>query len=303
MTRISFDQLRAFLHVARLDGFGRAAEALGLTQPAITARIKNLEQAIGAEVFSRGPGGLSLTPRGEILLRHAEAMEQLQGMMERDVVGPDAVEGRLRLGVSETIAQCWLPKLVTQLHATYPRLEIEFHVDISTNLRAALLARSLDLVILLGPISEYSVENIALPDFDLAWYASASFPVPDGPLEHFSRPVLTYARQTRPYRELRRLVIEKVGPEVALFPSSSLSTCFRLVEADLGIAALPRALGRPLAQRGLIREFDPGWVPPPLHFTVSYLGEPLRPMVETAAAMALFVARDFDRGLSTDRSI
>lgn len=293
MNRLNLDQIRTFLHVVRLGGFARAAEALGLTQPAVTTRIKNLEMSIGAEVFARGPGGPRLTPKGETLLRYAESFERLHGLMERDIVADDAVEGRLRLGVSETIAQCWLPQLVGRLHTTYPKLEIEFNVDISTNLRTSLLSRAIDLAILLGPVSEYSVENVDLPVFDLAWYACADLPIMANPADYFARPVLTYARQTRPYRELRQLVMDKVGPDVALFPSSSLSTCFKLVEADLGIAALPRALGQPLVAQGTIREFDPGWIPSPLHFTASFLGEPLRPVVQTAAGLARDVALEF----------
>ena len=105
--------------------------------------------------------------------------------------------------------------------------------------------------------------------------------------------MLTYARQTRPYRELREALFERIGPNVALFPSSSLSACFRLVEADLGVAALPRALGRDYVARGTIREFDPGWVPSPLRFTASYSAEPHSPMIETTAQMARNVAMEY----------
>jgi DNA-binding transcriptional LysR family regulator len=293
MNRISLDQMDAFLHVVRLGGFGKAAEALRLTQPAVTARIKALETTIGAEVIDRSAGGIRLTQRGETLLNYAEAFERLHRRMAQDIVAPDAVEGRLRLGVSETIAQCWLPQLIARLHETYPKLEIEFNVDISINLRESLLGRSLDLAVLLGPVSEYSTENLELPGFDLAWYVAAGAPVEPAPHDHFRRPVLTYARQTRPYRELRALLFEKVGPQVSMFPTSSLSACFRLVEADLGVAALPRALGRDHVARGTIREFDPGWVPSPLKFTVTYLGEPRRPLVETAARLARDVAVAF----------
>ena len=293
MNRINLDHLNTFLQIVRLGGFGRAAEALRLTQPAITTRIKNLEQAIGSKVFVRGPGAPRLTARGEVLLKYAESFESLHGLMEHEIVSPDALEGRLRLGVSETIAQCWLPQLIERLHAVYPRLEIEFHVDISTNLRTALLNRALDLVVLLGPVSEFSVENVELPSFDIAWYICADAPKADHPKDYFRRPVLTYARQTRPYRELRKLLLDRIGPDVSLFPSSSLSACFRLVEADLGVAALPRALGRTYVERGTIREFDPGWVPSPLQFTASYLGEPLRPIVQKAATLARDVAMDY----------
>ena len=150
----------------------------------------------------------------------------------------------------------------------------------------------IDLAILLGPISEHKVNNIALPGFDLAWYAAASrgnpFEVSD-----LKRPVLTYARNTRPYRELKEMLFERVGPDVSLFPSSSLSACFRLVEADLGVGVLPRALGRHYVASGRIAEFDPGWVPSPLQFTASYLGEPKSHLIETAAKTALDVATEY----------
>ena len=271
MARITFDQLKTFLYVIRLGGVRKAAHGLSLTQPAITTRIKNLEDALGCELFDRTSNGMKLTKRGELLLAHAEKFEHLSEMVEKDVVDPAGVEGRLRLGVSETIAQCWLPELVTSLHQTYPKLEIEFNVDISVNLREGIMNHEVDLAILLGPISDYTVNNIELPGFDLAWYAAASASPAQPELD---RPVLTYARNTRPYRELKEMLFERVGPDVSLFPSSSLSACFRLVEADLGVAVLPRVLGQDFVAQGRIREFDPGWVPGPLRFTASYLAIP-----------------------------
>lgn len=289
MSRLNLDQLRTFLAVVRLGGVRKAAVGLNLTQPAVTARIRNLETALACELFDRTSGAMKLTKRGELLLTHAEKFEHLSQMIEKDVIDPDGIEGHLRLGVSETIAQCWLPDLIARLHHLFPRLEIEFNVDISINLRAGLLNREFDLAILLGPISEYSVDNIALPDFDLAWYVAADVPESDG-ASYLTRPVLTYARNTRPYRELKATLFEKVGPNVSIFPSSSLSACFRLVEAKLGVAALPRALGREYVRAGRIREFDPGWVPAPLEFTASYLADPRSHLVETAAKTALEVA-------------
>lgn len=289
MTRINIEQLRTFLSVVRHGGVRKAAAGLNLTQPAVTARIKNLERTLGCKLFERRSGGMRLTKRGELLLGHAEKYEHVTELVERDVVDPEGVEGRLRLGVSETIAQCWLPNLVSRLHVLYRRLEIEFNVDISVNLRAGLMDRQIDLAILLGPISEHTVNNIELPGFDLAWYCAASRDDPPAAAD-LTRPVLTYARNTRPYRELKEMLFERVGPDVSLFPSTSLSACFRLVKADLGVGVLPRALGREHVAAGRIIEFDPGWVPSPLQFTASYLGEPKSHLVETAARAALEVA-------------
>ena len=292
MTRLNLEQLRTFLAVVRHGGIRKAAKGLNLTQPAVTARIRNLEDTLACDLFERRAGGMRLTKRGELLLAHAEKFEQLSELVERDVVDPEGVDGRLRLGVSETIAQCWLPDLISRLHAIYPRLEIEFNVDISTNLRAGLMNREIDLAVLLGPVSEHKVDNILLPGFDLAWYCAAARSDPLDAAD-LTRPVLTYARNTRPYRELKQMLFDRVGPDVSLFPSSSLSACFRLVEADLGVAVLPRALGKGHVAAGRIAEFDPGWVPSPLLFTASYLGEPKSHLIETAAKTALDVATEY----------
>lgn len=290
MARVNIEQLKTFLAVVRLGGVRKASVGLNLTQPAVTARIRNLEDALGCAVFERRPDGMHLTKRGELLLAHAEKFEHLAELVERDVVDPRGVDGRLRLGVSETIAQCWLPDLVSRMHTLYPRLEIEFNVDISANLREGLLSREIDLAVLLGPVSEHTVNNIDLPGFDLAWYVAANAKADPDPARYLTRPVLTFPRHTRPYRELREMLFERVGPDVSMFPSSSLSACFQLVAADLGVAVLPRALGRDHVAAGHIKEFDPGWVPSPLRFTASYLGVPKSHLVETAAKLARDVA-------------
>lgn len=293
MVRYTFDQLQAFLTVVRLGGVNKAALALNLTQPAITTRIRNLEHSIGAPLFDRGAGGMRLTKRGELLVSYAEAHDRLARNIQRDVMDPEGVEGRLRLGVSETIAQSWLPALITRLHQHYPKLEIEFNVDVSIDLRAALMVREIDLAILLGPVSDYSVDNVELPGFALQWYAAAHAPIPDHPADYLRKPVLSYARNTRPYRELKAELHKRHGEDVAIFPSSSLSACFRLVASDLGVAALPEALAREWVEIGKLRAFDPGWRPAPLHFTASFLAEGRRHIEEKAAQIACDVATEF----------
>lgn len=293
MTRINLEQMKTFLAVVRFGGVRKASAGLNLTQPAVTARIKNLEQSLSCELFDRTASGMRLTKRGELLLSYAKQFEQLSELVEKDVIDPAGVEGHLRLGVSETIAQCWLPELVSRLHGLYPRLDIEFNVDISMNLRAGLLNREIDLAILLGPISEFSVENIELPGFELAWYAAIGAAVDTEDDGYLSRPVMTFARNTRPHRELKEMLFERAGPGVSLFSSSSLSACFRLVEADLGVAVLPRALGQVHVAAGRIREFDPGWVPGPMQFSASYLSEPKSHMLEIAAKTAFEVAVEY----------
>ena len=292
MLRLNFDQVRTFLAVARLGGTNKASSILHLSQPAVTARIKNLEAALGKTLFERTPAGMSLTKDGELLLRYAEGFENLEGLVQRNVVDANATEGLLRIGASETITQCWLPEFVTRLHRCFPKLNVDLNVDISANLRQSLLDREIDLAFLLGPISDYRVDNLPLPEFALAWYrAAGSAPPLESVDSYLMLPVITYMRHTRPYRELRAKLLDHVGPQATLFPSSSLSASFRLVEAGIGVAALPRSLAGAFLERGTIREFDPGWVPDPLRFTASYMADPASQLVEKACEIALDVAR------------
>lgn len=294
MNRLNLEQVKAFLQVVRLGGVRKAAAALNLSQPAASARIRNLEQSLGKSLFDRSATGLSLTRDGELFLRYAEQFEHLAGLVEKNVIAPAGIEGYLRIGASETITQCWLPDFVSRLHHGYPNLQVEINVDISVNLRDGLVAREIDLAFLLGPVSEFSVDNIALPGFELAWYVAAGTPPPgQGPASYLSMPIITYARHTRPFRELKAMLVDRIGPGLSLFPSSSLSACFRLVEAGLGVAALPIAMGQPFVERGSIVEFDPGWRPEPLKFTASYIGEPRSQIVETAARLAAEVAQEY----------
>lgn len=296
MTRLNLEQIRAFLTVVRLGGVRRAAQALHLSQPAVTTRIRNLEQSLACTLLDRTSPGIALTREGEMFRAYAEKFEHLSMLVERELVSPDQREGWLRIGASETITQCWLPDFVARLRQVFPKVQVDLHVDISVNLRDALIRREIDLALLLGPISEYSVDNVALPDFDLVWYAAATATAPADPADWLTRPIITYARQSRPYRELKAILLERVGPTIQLFPSSSLSAAFRLVEAGLGVAALPSAMGRPGIEAGRLVAFDPGWHPPPLHFTASYLGEPRSTLTEMAAQIAREAALAFDAG-------
>lgn len=287
-SKINILQLETFVSVVRCGGIGKAAEQLNLTQPAVTTRIRNLEYAMATTLFDRGNKGLTLTKRGELLLAYAEQFLHLSELVDRDVVNPAGVDRRLRLGVSETIAQSWLPQFIERLNHEFPKLSVEINVDISTALRQALLDREVDLAVLLGPVSEFSVDNMELPEFELAWYAASSLPIDEA--RTLNRPIASYARNTRPYRELKANLFEKVGPEVLIYPSSSLSACFRLVETGICVAALPKVLANEYVARGTIQAFDPGWVPNALRFTASYLADPKSHLIETASKIASDVA-------------
>lgn len=293
--RFTLDQLSTFLTIARSGGVRRASEELNLTQPAVTARIKNLEQALGVELFDR-KSGMALTKNGVALVTYAEQYLKLNDLILRDVASADSVETLFRIGVSETIVQSWLPEFIAQLRDAFPRLKIEIDVDISRNLRDRLISNAIDFALLMGPVSDYSVENVVLPSYPITWFRAGGRAWPDDPAALFSTsPVITFARGTRPFRLLKDTLLERYGPDAVLFPSSSLSACFRLVASGLGVGALPLALAQDALNSGEIERFDPGWEPAPLEFTASYKAVTSGAIGGEAAVIALKVAAQYDK--------
>jgi DNA-binding transcriptional LysR family regulator len=283
---VTLDQLTTFLWIARSGGVRRAAERLNLSQPAVSGRLAALEAALGVRLFDRAGGAMRLTPAGSRLLTHAERVAFSLDEIRAELTSPEALTGALRLGVAETAAQAWLPDFVARLARAHPRLTVEVSVDISTGLREALLAGAVDLAVLMGPVSEFRVDNLALPPFALGWFKATGRVEVDLAVT----PVVTYARNTRPHRELTAELQRRYGPGVRLFPSTSLSAAFEMVAADLGVAALPLALARPLLAAGRVAPFDPGWTPAALRFTASWMAEPRDTVAERAARIALDAA-------------
>ena len=288
---MTFDQIKTFLWVTRLGGFRRAAERLNLSQPAVSTRISNLENELRVPLFERGPGELVLTKHGTLLLSYAEQMLFVEEEIKQRVANPSEAEGLFRIGASETIAQAWLPEFLTAFSAQYPRVNVDLTVDISLNLRSALLERRLDLALLMGPVSEFTVENIALPPFDLHWYRSTNNPQ----IDLSEIPVISYSSKTRPYRELMSELSRRVGPKLRVFASASLSASLKMIAAGIAVGPYPRALANDFLESGQIVEFDPGFRLPPLAFTASYLAEPRSFIAENSAEIAREVGISWDK--------
>lgn len=283
---MTLEQLRTFLWVAKLNGVRRAADRLNLSQPAVSTRLATLESQLGKALFERQPGGLVLTREGQSLLTYAEQMLFVEEEIRRQVADPTGMSGLFRLGASETIAQSWLPAFIKEFSVTFPNVRLDLTVDISQNLRAMVLQRQVDLAFLMGPVSEFSVENVPLPDFDLHWFKAAG----SGPVDLMTIPVISYALKTRPHRELTEMLSRRFGPGVRIYSSASLSASLRMIAEGVAVGPYPEVIAKPALAAGRIEAFDPGLPCNPLTFTASYLTEPRSHLAETGAELARTIA-------------
>lgn len=146
---IEVRHLQALVAVAASGTFGRAAEALGYTQSAVSQQIAALERAVGTPVFDRpgGPRPVRLTTAGEVLLEHARVVLAALAVADADVQAvARGDKGRLRVGVMQSVGTKILPGLLTGFVAERPGVELELHeAHDALELLAMVEAQSLDL--------------------------------------------------------------------------------------------------------------------------------------------------------------
>lgn len=155
-----------FLAALRAQGsFSRAAEAVGVTQPTLSAGIKELEALLGSVLVERGRAPAVLTSAGqEVAQRAARVLGEVEELVHA-VRGRGApLSGAFRLGAIPTIAPYLLPRLVPSLRRAYPSLRLFLREDLTGRLVDALRARSLDAALIALPYAAAGIESLALFD-------------------------------------------------------------------------------------------------------------------------------------------
>ena len=147
---ISF-HYKVFTEVATNLSFSKAANALFITQPAVSKHIKKLEAEIGLPLFVRKGNSISLTTSGEKLLEYLHKAKIIQGQIESDiqiVKNQLMARGELNIGASTTLSLYVLPKILSSFHKKYPNINILLVNRNTENILNALLNKEIDLAII-----------------------------------------------------------------------------------------------------------------------------------------------------------
>ncbi|MEV6607173.1 LysR substrate-binding domain-containing protein [Kutzneria sp. NPDC051319] len=149
---MQFQQLAYFVAVAEHRHFTRAAEHMRVAQPSLSQQIRALEHDLGAPLFHRIRGNVSLTEAGETLLPIARRiLAEIEGA-RRAIRELDELErGRVRLGAPPSLCTGLLPAILSAFRRRYPGIQLELHESGSGDLRQRLSEGALDLALLAGP--------------------------------------------------------------------------------------------------------------------------------------------------------
>lgn len=137
-----------FRAVAHERSFSRAARRLSLSQPSVSNQVAALERELGTRLLERRPGGLRLTPEGEILLQHADAVAQRFQLAETQLAAvADGQRTRLRIGALPSALAGFVPSAIAQLRHWHPDTRFTFDEGTSEELAARVASGELDLAI------------------------------------------------------------------------------------------------------------------------------------------------------------
>jgi len=144
--------LKIFEAVARLGAMNRAALELNTVQSNVTARIRQLEQELGATLFERHSRGVTLTPAGQRLLPHATGVAQALADARRAVNDEGYPSGDLTIGSLETAAALRLSPLLADYAAAFPAVDLVLRTGTTAELVADVLAHRLEGAFVSGPV-------------------------------------------------------------------------------------------------------------------------------------------------------
>ena len=243
---ITLKQLEYFVALAERRNFGRAAETVHISQPALSVQIRELEAQLGQQLVERKAREVALTPFGRTILDHAErVLGEMQALKER-ARWNEGLSGQLRLGVIPTIAPYILPAALAALRARDIRLDVQVQEGKTDRLIESLRAGELDVALMALPSRETGMTELPLFEDRFLLAGTETRLQALAPLREAPRPTSLEASQLMLLEDGHCLTDQALeicgrgrGHAQINMGASSLATLSRLVAAGFGLTLMP----------------------------------------------------------------
>lgn len=235
-----------FLTALRSEGsFVAAAEAVGVTQPTLSAGIKELEAALGVLLVERGRAGAVLTPAGaEAAERGARALRDVEDLVRAAQTAGKPFTGTFRLGAIPTIAPFLLPRVLPVLKERFPRLRLQLREDLTARLAEGLRARTLDAAVIALPYAAHGVATAPIAEDEFLVLTPENHPLArrnDLAPEDLKDEDVLLLEDGHCLREHALSVCRSTpGRYSADVGATSLATLVQMVAGGMGVTLLPK---------------------------------------------------------------
>jgi DNA-binding transcriptional LysR family regulator len=291
MPRVTLLNLETLCCIAKLGTFAAAAQMMHASQPAISARVRDMETAMGVTLFRRHGRRMELTTQGRELVQMVDPLiKRLQGAVgSMDTVSHTT--GLLRIGVGEYAAVSWFPMFMARLRERMPRVNWQVEVDLTAALTDKLSRGKLDLALLAGPLVGTDVHATPVGRVRMVWVSAP-------PL--MASPATTLSAAER----LRSQVIWSLSPSSATYAmtqsalhalglsAQTICTCnhtvalLGMVTAGAGVALLPEIMVRGHLAKAELVLFASELPMPEVEFVAAWHGASDQHVVQQMVALA-----------------
>lgn len=247
---LSTSELHAFLLVAEQGAISRAAPILGVSQPALSWTIRQLEERFETALFVRGARGVSLTRSGQILSKRARGLLREIEVLETELRDErETVRGLYSIGVHPTLATHTLPRFLPQLFEAWPELQINIEHSSSQAITQGVVDLQYDLGIVVNPQRHPDLTIVHLYDDLVRLWAS---PKLSWSFEQPRLPLLINPEMPQAAQILAQLQKKNWFPEWRAVHTTDLHVISELTAAQCGIGVLPEGVARRMPHRSLL---------------------------------------------------
>lgn len=232
------DDYELLLKLNEIGTIRGTAKAVLISQPAVTQRLKLIEEYFGEQIFLRTSKRLVLTPAGELILKHAKGLiEREKAFMNQLVQSSDEVQGTLSIACSSLISQRFLPAILGEYTARFPKVEIELVTGISEDIRRN--HQKYDVCIIRG---EKLKETTCVHLFADPLYIFDIEPFPENALKE--RPLISFSSDDSMHELVEHWLYyqqEWIKP-VKTMTVDQIETCKQFMKQGIGMAVLPKSV-------------------------------------------------------------
>lgn len=245
------NKLRTLLTLLSVGSYTKTADALHLTQPAVSHQVKQLEQEYGIQIFRKGKKGLNPTPEGEILIKYARRVQALDQGVRQELEDSRRHLRRLSVGITTTLGEYLVSQIFVDYCNEHPEVSINIYSDSLNHLHTMLSLYQLDLIIVEGAIQSESYVNVLLDTDFLCLAVSPQHPFATRTavtLQELKRERFILRTQSAGTRTLFEEALLRQGENIRDFniviETDNITTIKELVSAGLGVTVMAHSACR-----------------------------------------------------------
>jgi DNA-binding transcriptional LysR family regulator len=242
---VDLRQIETFCKVAEMKSFTRAADALFLTQPAVSQHIAALEKELGVQLFERSGRSVQLTHPGELFLNYAERVIHTLDEARRSLAEMgEGVRGRVVVGAGATTTIFNLPRALQALRETHPGIDVIVRTGASREVAELVLANEVDVGLITSPVEQNELTVIPLFEEQIVAVVGANHPFAEtgkSTLEEFAHEPLILFVKGSGFRAYLDSILAGAGiaPDVRM-ALDNVEAIKALVQIGLGVSIIPR---------------------------------------------------------------